>query len=238
MNNAPMLQGRLPLRASISWIAVSAFIVSAGLAVPTSVPATQPLELPLGDYGVAATPNTVQFSTDNQSVLIGGFTGTFEIFESATLKTTHRLSRAKPVTEHAGADQPSSPSSSVLLPPAATVISPDCLHYARWVAGFNVCLFDAQTGAPSTQIPDRNTRSTLAAHPGGEFEDRVNDIARIIGVDDNAQPGPDLQPERYAARTRRAIRLLQWMDKADVRTEAARISGSVQPSTTKPKVNP
>jgi WD40 repeat protein len=77
--------------------------------------------------------------------------------------------------------------------------------------------------AGAAAIPQ--VRSALAAHPGGEQEDRLTDIAHLIGVDDD-QPEQD-QRDAQLDRARWAVRFLKWSTDPAAPAEARRLTGAV-----------
>jgi WD40 repeat protein len=79
-------------------------------------------------------------------------------------------------------------------------------------------------------------RAALASHPGGETEDRLTDIARIIHSDEaddaSAVSNPDL------TRARRALRWLKWSSDPASQAEAARLTGTANSmATSKPAIS-
>jgi hypothetical protein len=73
-------------------------------------------------------------------------------------------------------------------------------------------------------------RAALAAHPGGELEERLKDIAHVIGADDPATPTPPAissappLADPQTLRTARVIQLLEWSDDPKAAEQLARLS--------------
>jgi WD40 repeat protein len=83
-------------------------------------------------------------------------------------------------------------------------------------------------GAGSAAIAE--IRAALELHPEGELQDRLKDIARVIGADDPSVPTPPSLPstapvaDADTLRTARVIQLLEWSDEPNAATQRARLT--------------
>ena len=76
-------------------------------------------------------------------------------------------------------------------------------------------------------------RIALGRHPGGELEERLTDIARVIGADDPTTPVPSAAAATTMPvvsadllRTARVVQLLEWCDDPKAREQHDRLSAS------------
>ena len=81
----------------------------------------------------------------------------------------------------------------------------------------------------------------LASHPGGELEERLNDIAHVIGADDavpvanqSSDDGNSLADDAEQPLGRRMIQLLDWSTDPTDQAQRLRLIGTSQASTTEP----